>query len=77
MNNEDNKKLLSIKDYNKSETKLNARIIKEINNSRKILGLKEIVQKNRKCISCKKPIKETTSERLCERCRFIANNIYE
>ncbi|KAB8035878.1 hypothetical protein GCL60_16745 [Silvanigrella paludirubra] len=77
MNNEDNKKILSIKPYNKSETKLNARMIKEINKSRRILGLKDLVQKNRNCISCKKLIKETTSERLCERCRFIANNIYE
>ena len=34
MNNEDNKKILSIKPYNKNETKLNSRIIKEINKSR-------------------------------------------
>ena len=73
---EDNNKILFIKRYNINEFNLSPKTLNEINTARKILGLKEIVQKNRKCISCKIDIKKTTSERLCDICRINANSIY-
>nr|BFD33695.1 hypothetical protein GTC16762_33140 [Pigmentibacter ruber] len=76
MINNENKNNFSINKYSKTELYINCKILKEINDARKLIGLKELSQKDRKCICCNKIIKNSTSERLCQSCRNNANNTY-
>lgn len=72
----DNKKILSISKYENNDTYISKKTLKEINSIRKSYGLKELISKNRNCICCKKIIKNTTSERICQSYRNNINNTY-
>lgn len=66
-------KILSIKKYSHLDKELNGSKLIELNEFRKLNGLKPLVEKARKCLNCNKQF-SSIQLRLCNNCRQYANN---
>ncbi|MGY3805539.1 hypothetical protein ACWNT8_15850 (plasmid) [Pigmentibacter ruber] len=66
-------KILSIKKYSHLDKELDGSKLIELNEFRKLNGLKPLVEKTRNCLNCNKRFR-SIQFRLCYNCRQYANN---